>query len=247
MKKLLLASAALMAFAAGAQAADLGSPRMPIAAAVVAPAFSWTGFYVGGDIGYWTSSSRVFTPAPNAFTASPNPNGVKLGGHIGYLHQFANQFVLGVEADLSWLGGSNREGAIAAAPPNVWRVRATWDGSIRGTVGFAVNRALIYGTGGVAFIQSNGCGSLTPGGACVADTQFGGTRTGWTLGAGIAYAVTNNISVRGEYLYADYGTRNYVTTGTLGGVTAYRLATHTVRLGLSYHFSTGPSAVVARY
>lgn len=248
MKKFFLASAALIVASAGAQAADLGSPRMPIAAAVVAPVFNWTGFYVGADVGYLWSATRVFqTNLPALTTGSPNPHGVKIGAHVGYRHQFANNFVLGLEGDLSWVGAGNREAFIGIVAPQVWRTRVTWDASIRGSAGFAINRALVYATAGVAFINSNGCGALTPGAVCIANSQFGGTRVGWTAGAGLAYAVTQNLSVRGEYLYADYGSRTYSIPPLAGGFGTYRLATHTVRLGLSYTFSTGPSAVVARY
>jgi outer membrane immunogenic protein len=246
MKKFLLASVAAIAVASGAEAADLGMPRGAVAGVVVAPVFNWTGFYVGGDIGYWTGPSSITYPV-SAFSASVSPNGIKLGGHLGYRHQFANNFVLGVEADLSWLGGSNREGTVVNSAPAVARVRGSWDGSVRGTAGFAIDRALIYATGGVSFIQTNGCTAAAPGAACAALTQFGGTRAGWTIGAGLAYAVTPNVSIRGEYLYANYGTRTYVTPGVVPGATSHKLDTHTIRVGASYIFSTGPSAVIARY
>jgi outer membrane immunogenic protein len=248
MKKFLLASVAAVAFASGAQAADLGVPRGAIAGVVVAPVFNWTGFYVGADIGYLWSSTNVFaTNGGGPSTGSPNPHGIKIGGHVGYRYQFANNFVLGIEGDLSWLGARNREATIGIFAPQVWRTRANWDASIRGTAGFAIDRALIYATGGVAFIDSPGCASVNPGGVCVPGSNFGGSRVGWTVGAGLAYAVTPNVSVRGEYLYANYGTRTYATAAIVGGFTAYKLDTHTVRLGVSYMFTTGGSAVVARY
>lgn len=245
MKTLLLAGAALAALAAGAQAADLGGPRGPVAAVVVAPVFNWTGFYVGADIGYWASTGAIGYPN-SIFSATANPSGIKLGGHVGYRHQFVNNFVLGLEADLSWLGGSNREGGVVNSPANAARVRGVWDASIRGTAGFAIDRALLYASGGVAFLQTNGC-SAAVGGPCIANSQFGGTRTGWTVGAGLAYAVTPNVAIRGEYLYANYGTRTYATPSVASTLTSQKIDTHTVRLGMSYLFSTGPSAVVARY
>ncbi len=248
MKKFLLASAALVAFAAGAQAADLGAPRMPIAAAVVAPAFNWTGFYVGGSIGYWTSAMDVRDPVVGAATSGrPNPNGVKIGAHIGYLNQFANNFVVGLEGDLSWLGGTSRNGAVAGFPGQFWRARGSYDASLRGIAGVAADRALLYVTGGLALADFQGCGIVGVGAPCVAGTNFGGVRAGWTVGAGVAYAITQNVSVRGEYLYADYGSKTYAMPGNPGGLGRVQASTHTVRLGLSYHFSTGPSAVVARY
>lgn len=246
MMRLLVATAALAALPLAGQAADLGAPRTPVAAAIAAPAFSWSGFYVGADIGYWTSSTNIYLPGPT-FNGSPNPQGIKLGAHLGYRHQYANNVVVGIEGDLSWLGGTFREATMAGSL-NLWRVRATWDGSLRATLGYALDRALIYTTGGVSLIESRGCAINAPGTACVIPgVDLGGTRVGWTVGAGLAYAISPNVSVRGEYLYANYGTRNYPTPGLVGGVTSYRLDTHTFRLGVSYTFSTGPSAVVARY
>lgn len=249
MKKIALALVAAAGFAGHANAADLGSPRTPIAAAVVSPVFNWTGFYVGADLGYWTSTTSTFVPGVANTLGSPKPNGVTLGGHLGYRYQFANNVVLGAEADLSWLGGKTAFGPIAGALPAAWSLRAGWDGSIRGTAGYAVNRALLYVTGGLSFIDAKGCGINNPAvsTACVANTSYGNTRLGWTLGAGIDYAVAQNWTVRGEYLYANYGTRSYATPGTVTGTTASRLETHKFRVGLTYLFSTGASAVVARY
>ena len=95
MKTFLLATTALVAFTAGAQAADLGVPRSPVAAAVVAPAFSWTGFYVGAHAGYGFGNSRFV--ALGVFPTSVN--GPLLGGQVGFnyqinqiLHFFMNQF-----------------------------------------------------------------------------------------------------------------------------------------------------------
>jgi outer membrane immunogenic protein len=243
----MLAGVAVAALASGAQAADLGVARGPVAGVIVAPVFNWTGFYVGAGIGYWTGLGRGDLPNAPPFIGSPNPNGIKVGGHIGYLHQFANNLVLGVEADLSWLGGSNREGLVPGAGGQGYRARGNWDGSVRGSVGFAVDRALIYGTAGVAFMNNSVCGFTVPGAACVAGTSSTATRAGWTVGAGLAYAVTTNVSVRAEYLYANYGTRSYAAPGAAGGLISYKQDTHTFRLGLSYHFTTGPSAIVARY
>jgi outer membrane immunogenic protein len=249
MRRVLLAASALVAFAAPVSAADLGAPRMPIAAAVVAPVFSWTGFYVGADVGYWTSSTNLLLPALALSNGSPKPNGIALGGHLGYRYQFANNFVLGAEADLAWLGNKTAYAALAGFAPASWALRATWNSSIRATAGISVDRALFYVTGGVSFLGINGCGVDNPAvsTACRNGTQFSGTRTGWTLGAGVDYAVTTNVSVRGEYLYANYGTRSYVTPGSAGGITSAKVETHTVRLGLNYMFTTVPSAVVARY
>jgi outer membrane immunogenic protein len=245
MKKFLLTGVAAVALASGAQAADLGAPRGAVAAVVVAPVFNWTGFYLGADLGYWTGSAT--TVVPGFVPGFPRPNGVTLGGHVGYRHQFANNFVLGAEADLSWLGGKTASGLVAGAGGTAWQLRGNWDGSLRATAGFAVDRALLYVTGGVSVIEARGCAVAAVGTPCLAGSFYGGTRAGWTVGAGLDYAVTQNWTVRGEYLYANYGSRLYAAPAAVGGFVSSRLETHKFRVGLNYVFSTGPSAVVARY
>lgn len=241
-----LAGAVALFLTAGAGAADLGAPRMPVASAVAAPAFSWTGVYAGLDLGYWTGRSTMFVPG--FVSGHPAPNGLTLGGHLGYRHQFANNLVLGLEADLSWLGGRRAFGTIPGDIA-VYSLRASWDGSIRATAGFAVDRTLVYATAGLAAIDIQGCSVLNPAVStdCFVGTVHGGTRTGWTVGVGLAHAVAPNWAVRAEYLYANYGSRTYATPASFTGTTVSRLETHKVRLGVSYLFSTGPSAVTARY
>ncbi|MBY0362657.1 MAG: outer membrane beta-barrel protein [Phreatobacter sp.] len=251
MKKFAFAAVAAAALAGNAQAADLGSPRMPIAAAIVSPVFNWTGFYVGADLGYWTSNARTFNPILGpTIAASPKPNGLTLGGHLGYRYQFTNNVVLGAEADLSWLGGKTTTDVIIGGGGfQFFSLRATWDGSIRATAGYAIDRALLYVTGGLSFIDAKGCGVVPiVSNACLPGTSYRNMRMGWTLGAGIDYAISQNWTARGEYLYANYGTRTYATPNVLPrGLTSSRVETHKFRLGLNYLFSTGPSAVVARH
>jgi opacity protein-like surface antigen len=146
MKKLLLATSALVAFAAGAQAADLGAPRMPIAAAVVAPAYNWTGFFIGGQVGYeWARFARVNT---NAFANTYNGSGLVGGIHAGYNWQGASPLVVGVIADIEAAGVNGNDGAVGGG---LDRGRINWQGSLRARLGFAADRALIYATGGLAF------------------------------------------------------------------------------------------------
>ena len=229
MKKLLLATSSIVAFAAGAQAADLGVPRSPVASAVVAPAFNWTGFYLGAHAGYGFGRT---TPSDAGLSFPMNTSGGLVGGQIGFNYQI-NQIVLGAEADLAFAGIS---GSRASLAPQVLFVRTSMLGSVRARAGFAVDRALLYVTGGLG-IQ---------GGSFATNCWAGAeryTRTGWTLGAGVEYALTQNWTVKAEYSYYNLGTRTLgpIYTGTL------RADVHTVKIGVNYLFSTGPSAVVARY
>lgn len=236
-KKLLLASAAIIAFGASAQAADLAAPRMPIAAAVVAPVFSWTGFYAGLNVGIGFANTNLGAFAL-PFALSGSGTGIVAGGQIGYNHQI-NNIVLGLEGDLGYFGVSRRAGD---ANGNFVAWRTTWDASIRGRLGVAIDRTLLYVTGGVAFadMRINGAAGQPIAFFPFSESQ---TRVGWTVGVGVEHAVTQNWTVRAEYLYANYGRRDFPTI-PLAGV---RLETHKFRVGVNYLFSTGPSAVVARY
>jgi outer membrane immunogenic protein len=242
MKKFLLAGVAAIAFASGAQAADLGVRRGAVAEAIIAPVFGWTGFYVGAQIGYgWGRNTRDVIGG--GFTNAYNSNGLLGGVHIGYNYQI-NSLVLGIVADIEAAGINGNDANVGGT---LDRARINWQGSLRGRFGFAVDRALIYATGGLAvggMNYSNNDGVLPT-------VSFSSTRVGWTLGGGIEYAFTPNWTAHAEYRYTDFGrTSSPGAPGPLvNGTAAYttRTTTHTVRLGVSYLFSTGGSAVVARY
>jgi outer membrane immunogenic protein len=116
-------------------------------------------------------------------------------------------------------------------------VGVNWGVSLRGAAGVALDRALVYATGGLAVIDFDGCTTNGVGAPCFPNTGFGGSTVGWTTGGGIAYAVTPSLSARVEYLYADYGKDTYSTPPVAGGSTSLDLQTHTVRGGLSWKFT----------
>ncbi|WP_296577182.1 outer membrane protein [Phreatobacter sp.] len=233
MKKFLLASAAIAALATGAQAADLGAPRAPIAASVYAPAFSWTGFYLGGHVGYGWAQARYTSPIV-ANNGSVNANGFLGGIQAGYNWQM-NNFVFGLEADVAG-GAMNRTFALGGG--NTYRASVPFLSTVRARAGVAADRALFYVTGGlgIASLQDRWViGGVT--------TNATTTRAGYVLGAGVEYAFTPNWTAKVEYNYYGFGDRrNLVTPGD-----RQRTDIHTVKLGINYLFSTGPSAVVARY
>ncbi len=225
MKRSILAFATAALIAPAAQAADLGSPRTPVSAAVVSPAFSWTGFYVGAHAGYGWGSHSLTGVVPL------NSGGPFIGGQVGFNYQM-NRLVLGAEADLSF-----------AALSGTWTAgqfyhRSTMLGSARLRAGVAIDRALLYVTGGLG-VQSASDGFHT---AVLAANRY--TKAGWTVGAGVEYALTANWTTKLEYSYYNFGTYNYVGP-FLGGF--IRTNVHTVKVGVNYLFSTGPTAVVARY
>ncbi|MCA0316478.1 MAG: outer membrane beta-barrel protein [Proteobacteria bacterium] len=254
MKKFLLAGVAVAALASGAQAADLGAPRGPVAAVVVAPQFNWTGFYLGvfvGGTSTRTSALEVQGASPGAYNGlgdfwSGSRTGVTAGILGGYNWQW-NSAVFGIEADLGYRGSAFTAGPSALSTDTFLRTRDGLQGSLRARLGFAADRALFYVTGGLAIgdFRSNVFDNV----GVTINTNAVGTRVGWTVGGGIEYAFTSNWTARVEYLYANFGTATSTGISSVATNRAWQIKndTHTVRLGVNYLFSTGPSAVVARY
>jgi opacity protein-like surface antigen len=133
-------------------------------------------------------------------------------------------------------------------------VKSSWLATIRPRFGYAWNRTLVYVTGGAAFSDLRYTQSIvTTLAAATGALAVSSTRVGWTVGAGFEYAVTNNWSIKAEYLYTQFGalsgTSALVANDGSGFSNIYNASSgeqrdHVVRAGLNYHFN-GP--VVARY
>jgi outer membrane immunogenic protein len=241
---------AIVAFA-GVGAA--GAADLPAQAPAMAPvAYNWSGCYLGieGGANWGRSQHTGVSPNPT-FNGQPIDNAFDLrgglaGGTVGCNYQVGN-WVFGIENDLSW---TNKSGSAPDIPP--FNVRATsqtserWIDTLRARVGVTWDRLLVYGIGGGAFADTavNICGPVF----CVGDSK---SRAGWAAGAGIEYAVWENLSLKLEYLHADFGTTEYINPAVRIGNSNFttrdvRLTDDIVRAGLNWRFNwAGP--VVARY
>ncbi len=205
------------------------------------PVYSWQGFYVGLSLGYaWENVAyNNFGATTNNF----NPNGVIGGGYVGYNFQVAPSVVLGVEGDVE--GGSVRQSVnpIALAIPLGSNVTLTNDfrASVRARAGIAMDRALLYATGGAAFGNFN----LKSNWGNAFSEQWNVGRSGWTLGAGVEYAFTPNWIGRVEYRFTSFG--NFSHFSPIVGPTTQRVNDNSVRAGIAYKFGGGYAPVVARY
>lgn len=225
-------AAALMLAAActgAATAADIRRPPPPAAKApayVPPPAFSWTGFYLGANVGYgWSDGSgRLF---PGSIPFSGDGDGFLGGVQGGYNWQMGN-VVIGAETDFQLSAGDGTVTSSALAPSTFGKVDNEWFGTIRARLGYAVDRWLFYVTGGGAYTHNKL--------RAVAPYTFASTsETGWTwtVGGGIEAALWQNWSVKGEYLYL--GTPDDVPTPP-GTRADGDVDTHLIRLGVNYHF-----------
>ncbi|HUI21131.1 MAG TPA: outer membrane protein [Methylocella sp.] len=226
-----------LAAAAPALAADIPYGAPP-AGVPIAPLFTWTGIYLGGQIGYGWGGDTL-TVYPWGFGTNYMPNGVVGGAHVGYNFQM-NQVVAGLEGDVE--GTSINQNF---SPGGVlYDTQIPVQGSIRGRLGIAFDRVLLYATGGAEFAGFNTSYSgLGP------YDQSSQSRAGWTVGGGIEYAVTNNWSVRAEYRYADFGHLTDFTPFVfgLGSTVTHHETENAVRAGFSYKFDAFGPAPIARY
>ena len=231
----LLAVAFSLGFAQAASAADMPVKARPIAPAPVA--YKWTGCYLGAQVGYgWGKSEHSFSNG--APTDNSDPRGWVGGGHAGCNYQFpSSNIVVGVEGDYE---GADLHGSFvnATGATSVGSANMKSDGSIRGRLGWAWDRSLLYVTGGWAFARYDfGGGPIPPPPCC----GYSATPSGWTAGVGWEYAFTNIISGRIEYRHADYGTSSSGLPPTFPTVTMpVRNTTDVVRAGVSIKFWSGP-------
>jgi outer membrane immunogenic protein len=227
MKKLLLTSTFLCAMSGYALAADVVTEPPP--EVEVAPVFSWTGAYIGGQVGYLWGEGDF--DADDGSTAEIEPDGWLGGVYVGYNYQFTNNVVLGIDADFAWTGADDSVTTFSGgAPFGTLDTELDWEGAVRARLGYAVDRFLPYIAGGVAFGQMDiEAFDLVPASLGSDDD----TSVGWTLGVGLEYAFTDNIIGRAEYRYTDFGDFDFSVPG--GGATT-DLTTNDVRLGIAYKF-----------
>ena len=236
----LLSGVAIAAITAGsALAADLPRRTAPPVAPYIVPVFTWTGFYIGANAGAAINDSRY---SYSAFLNNYGQSGTSFtgGGTLGYNYQMG-AFVLGLETDLNYLGKTSSNNSTFGGSNS----SSGYFGTVRGRAGFAFDRALFYATGGLAYGRTNFPSTIVGLDAFGTPRAFYGfnnsdkTKLGYTVGAGVEYALTNNWSIKGEYLYVDLGKSSvgYVDAGTgLGLTSTAQNRNHIVRAGVNYRF-----------
>jgi outer membrane immunogenic protein len=191
------------------------------------PLNDWTGFYAGGNIGYgWENTSPGIvgnTPVLAALitvnsipaSLSTNPKGWLSGLQLGYNYGI-NKIVVGMEADFSLADIEGNASTLRPGPILPFATYTTsveqrlkWFATTRGRVGFTpLDNLLLFGTGGFAFGRIDYSGNIHRSAILVnfdVPASASATKTGWTIGGGAEYALTNKWSVKSEYLYYDLG------------------------------------------
>ena len=234
MKRVFLSWVGVLAVAAAvspAAAADLPvryQTKAPAYAPV--PMYNWSGVYIGiNGGGGWGRSSHT-DAALGLATGNFDVKGGLVGGTIGFNYQ-VGQWVWGLEGDIDWasIKGNQTVGVVN------YDTNLRWLSTARGRIGYAWDRWLPYVTGGLAVGDVRG--TVTTPATITTGTE---TRVGWTVGAGLEYAITPNVSIKGEYLYVDLGTATPVPLDSVD------FKSHIVRGGLNWKFDWG-APVTARY
>jgi outer membrane immunogenic protein len=231
-----LALAGIATFGGNASAADIiRQPAYKAPPAGVLPvAYDWTGFYIGGHVGYgW--AEKNWTDSFGLFGISHDADGFLGGGQIGFNYQIG-QFVLGVEGDFSWADINGGTTALGAD----FNTNVDWTSTLTGRFGVAFDRWLVYGKAGVAWARDVYSTNFYtfPGTVSVSDTRFG-----WTVGAGVEYAFAPQWSAKLEYNYMDFG--NEAVSFAPGFATDIDQQVHAFKFGINYKFGGGP--IMARY
>jgi outer membrane immunogenic protein len=291
LSRLLQATAAAALFTTAAAAADL--PRRAAPPAYVAvPVFTWTGFYAGTLTGYSFSDEKIRTIGNNngaggltntqlgvaqgrrPGSIKPNAEGfTSFGGNVGYDYQFnpGNSFVVGVAADATLMDIDARKayGSPAQASNGFgtevsgFRQKLDYLGTVRGRVGYAFDRFLVYGTGGFAYGKVDYSANFfnSTNGALAYTNRYTETATGYVYGGGVEYALPtdsflakfnllsylnlikmDSVSVKAEFLHYDLGSHNVVLAavnpaGPTGSYTSrFTTEGNLVRGGFTYRF-----------
>jgi outer membrane immunogenic protein len=206
-------------------------PVYPAPPVYAGPLFSWTGFYIGGHVGGAVGGNSNF----GGLALSGDSARLLVGLQAGADWQFASNWVAGVEAQYSWLGGNTVSAVLPAGL--VYNTNQRAIASLTGRIGYAWGPSLVYVKGGFAY--SDYTDILTLGGA---PTPFGLDTThssGYTLGVGAEYMFAPCWSAKVEYQYYNFGSSRFVAPAVLAQFGSFTNDDHSFKVGVNYHFNWG--------
>jgi outer membrane immunogenic protein len=244
----LTAASLLLGLSLSAEAADLPPAPPPPQAPVFVPVplFSWTGFYLGGNLGAGWNHGNI-SDSSGAFAWGANNSTTFVGGgQVGVNYQI-NNFVVGLEGDFDWFANNNNSGGgtplpgLAAAGTVVQGSNnGRWLTTLTGRVGLAADRLLVYMKGGGAWVGSNNLTLTNLGTGGSVSIGNGNTNTGWVAGAGIEWAFANNWTAKFEYDYVGLSNKSLTVTlpsGVPDTFSTNNRNVQTLTVGVNYLFN----------
>jgi outer membrane immunogenic protein len=236
MKKILLATTALVVLSMGcASAADL---RLPAYQVPLTRVYSWTGLYMGGNVGYSSGYAKNDETLLGVGDRSESHriDGVIGGIQTGYNHQFG-AWVLGFETDIQASGQKGGSTVAGIGTTVTTDHKLDWFGTSQSRLGFLFTpNILVYGTAGVAYGEVEDSATIS---ALARTATFKEVKAGWTAGGGIEGVLGGAWSAKLEYLYIDLGkTEQTFAAGTVAAETR-QTTDNIVRVGLNYKWGSG--------
>jgi outer membrane immunogenic protein len=242
-------ASSLLGLTAIAQAADL-PPAPPVyktPAVYAPPPFSWTGFYIGGNLGGGWSQGNI-TDSVFGLNFTNGTRGAFIGGgQVGGNYQI-NNFVVGAEADFDWFANNNNSGP-GILLPNATTLRVSannrWVTTLAARFGLAVDRVLIYAKGGGGWVGAGNFAVTNVGTGAVATVSNSNTNSGWLVGAGVEWAFAQNWTVKAEYDFLGLSNNSFTATvPTAGGPFTDTFSTRNrdvqmFTVGVNYLFNFG--------
>jgi outer membrane immunogenic protein len=244
-----VAMLALLASPMPASAADLKPAPAPVytKAPPMPPPFSWSGFYIGGNLGGAWANTTI-TDSLFGLNFGKGNNGVFVGGgQVGFNYQVSN-LVFGAEGDFDWAANNNNNSVTGVVGPLGHTFTASandrWMATVAGRLGYAIDRWLIYVKGGGGWVGANSftVTDVTTGGSVTGGSS--NTLSGWLVGGGFEWAFANNWSMRAEYDYFGLSGRSLTVPATfpiLAGDT-FNTGKNNIQMatvGINYRFNWG--------
>ncbi len=209
------ASALAVSFGTCTVAADLTRYPPP---PMIAPIYTWNGFYVGGHFGGVSSRENV-TDSFGGTVLSTDPSGVVGGLQAGYNFQITRNWLIGIEGELSWTSanGSSLD----------FHSDHNWYDTLDGRLGYAMGPWLLYAKAGAAWMNAD---------YSVPGVSVNITRSGWNIGAGAEFMLAPQWSAKAEYNFLDFGNDNLGFP--LAGI-GVDTQVHEFKVGVNYHWLPG--------
>jgi outer membrane immunogenic protein len=239
-----LATVAALTLSSASLAADRPAKKAVVPAPVeTSKSYNWTGLYVGMNGGYGTNHSEISDVQFGTGVLYPYPDeggkfkmmGSLIGGQLGYNYQW-DQVVFGLEADLDY---THKKGTYAFPEPNPINLNGKIQaiGTARARLGYAFDKVLVFATGGIAYATTKA--TLTSVAPPVVTASSTKAYTGFAVGGGVEYALSQNWIVKADYLHINFGKQSnaYLFTGGVAEAVAdTSLKTDLFRIGLNYKF-----------
>jgi opacity protein-like surface antigen/outer membrane receptor protein involved in Fe transport len=196
-----------------------------------APAYQWTGPYVGANFGGAFGYEDVTTPIGISAT---DATGVLGGFQLGYNYQFA-PWLIGIEAEFDWTSAQGKANFVDPSGTASLSVTSdhNWYGTLSGRLGYVTGPLMLYGKAGAAWMNADYRLEVNSGidGATLTNT----TRTGWNVGAGLEYMLGSRWSAKLEYDYLDFGSNTLGFVNPFGNSATVKTAVNEVKAGVNYH------------